>query len=187
MIKRLWLTGYRAYELNVYQKNDPKLTIIKYSLKKALTAYLEDGLTWLITGAQLGTEQWGVAVATELKETYPELKIAIMLPFQNFGQQWNENNQAQLSQVLSQADFVGYVSKQGYQNPSQLKNYQMFMGQHTDGALMLYDPESPGKASYDYQYITERLADQDYPLQLIDFYQLQDEAENYQEEQTGDF
>lgn len=185
MIKRLWLTGYRAYELNVYQPKDPKLKVIQLALKNALTTYLDDGLQWLITGAQMGAEQWGIQVATDLKKDYPELQIAAMLPFKDFGKQWNEANQAQLSQSLSKADFVGYVSQQTYQNPSQLKNYQYFMGQHTDGALLLYDPESPGKARYDYQYITERLQEQDYPLQLIDFYQLQDEAENLQAEQDG--
>ncbi len=31
--KRLWITGYRAYELNVFGAQDPKLKVLKTSLK----------------------------------------------------------------------------------------------------------------------------------------------------------
>lgn len=187
MLRRLWLTGYRGYELNVYQDNDPKLAVIKYSLKNALQVYLEDGLEWLITGAQLGVEQWGVEVATELKADFPELKIAMMLPFAEFGKQWNENNQQKLTQVLTKADFTAKVSEHPYQNPSQLKDYQTFMSEHTDGALMLYDPEYPGKPQYDYDFLKQK-ADRvsDYSLQLIDFYELQDQAEQLSEAEHQD-
>ncbi|MFC6314986.1 DUF1273 domain-containing protein [Lapidilactobacillus achengensis] len=177
MANRLWLTGYRSYELNVYQDTDPKLKVIKYSLRNTLQRYLDDGLEWVLTGAQLGTEQWAVSTAVELKATYPQLRVAIMLPFSAFGQQWNEKNQNKLAQILAQADFVGYTSQEPYRNPSQLQNYQHFMGQHTERALLLYDPEHPGKPRYDYEYITQTLQPQGYELELIDFYQLQDQAD----------
>lgn len=57
--KRLWVTGYRAYELNVFGSNDPKLKVLKTSLKNTLMQFLDEGLEWLITGGQLGVEQWG--------------------------------------------------------------------------------------------------------------------------------
>ncbi|WP_261805605.1 DUF1273 domain-containing protein [Lapidilactobacillus luobeiensis] len=177
MAKRLWLTGYRSYELNVYQDNDPKLQVIKYSLRNTLRRYLEDGLTWVITGAQLGTEQWAVTTVGELKADYPDLRVAVMLPFTAFGQQWNEKNQSQLAQILAKADFVGYTSDHPYENPGQLQNYQQFMGQHTENALLLYDPEHPGKPHYDYDYITKVLQPRGYGLELIDFYELQDLAD----------
>lgn len=188
MLRRLWLTGYRGYELNIYQEKDPKLTVINYALKNALKSYLDDGLEWVITGAQLGVEQWTMAAVNDLKLDYPELKIAVMLPFAEFGKQWNEKNQAQLNQVLAKADFTGQVSQRPYQNPIQLKNYQTFMSEHTDGALLLYDPESPGKPSYDYEFLQQKIVrDPNYQLQLINFYQLQDEAENLSEQQRDDW
>lgn len=187
MLSRLWLTGYRGYELNVYQDNDPKLAVIKYSLKNTLQVYLEDGLEWLITGAQLGVEQWGVEVAADLKKDFPNFKIAVMLPFAEFGKQWNEKNQQKLSQILTMADFTANVSEHPYQNPSQLKNYQTFMSEHTDGALLIYDPEAPGKPQYDYDFLKQKTErESNYPLQLIDFYELQDQAEQLSEAQRED-
>ncbi|HAJ54542.1 MAG TPA: hypothetical protein DCL56_07720, partial [Lactobacillus sp.] len=42
--KRLWITGYRAYELNVFGNQDPKLKVLKISLKNTLLQYLDEGL-----------------------------------------------------------------------------------------------------------------------------------------------
>lgn len=38
--KRLWVTGYRAYELNVFGSNDPKLKVLKTSLKIRSCSFL---------------------------------------------------------------------------------------------------------------------------------------------------
>ena len=63
-MKRLWVTGYRSYELGVFSDKDPKLTIIKYALSNYLKSLLEEGkIDWVISGANLGTEQWGLETA----------------------------------------------------------------------------------------------------------------------------
>ncbi|WP_416352947.1 DUF1273 domain-containing protein [Agrilactobacillus fermenti] len=173
-MENLWVTGYRNYELNVYDDKDPKLRIIKYALRQQLTTYLDQGLAWIITGAQLGSEQWTIQVAQQLKQDYPELRVAAMLPFMEFGHNWNEANQTQLNNILTTADFTGNVSAKAYHSPQQLKNYQTFMLEHTDGALMLYDPEYPGKPKYDYDAILKYQTQSDYTLDLIDMYDLED-------------
>lgn len=42
-MKRLWVTGYRSYELGVFSDKDPKLTVIKYALSNYLKSLLEEG------------------------------------------------------------------------------------------------------------------------------------------------
>ena len=102
-MRRLWITGYRSYELNVFKDDDPKAAVIKDVLSRELKARLEesDEEFWLITGPQLGTEQWSIEVALKLKDDYPQLKVSMMMPFTEFGQQWNENNQAKLANLQS--------------------------------------------------------------------------------------
>lgn len=58
-MRRLWITGYRSYELNIFKDDDPKVAVIKDVLSRELKARLEesDEEFWLITGPQLGTEQ----------------------------------------------------------------------------------------------------------------------------------
>ncbi|WP_338208218.1 DUF1273 domain-containing protein [Lactiplantibacillus paraxiangfangensis] len=186
-MSRLWLSGYRSYELNVFGDQDDKLKVIKYALTNYLTTQIEDGVDWLITGGQLGIEQWSAEVGLELKKTYPELKVAMMLPYGEFGGRWNENNQAKLQALLSRVDFHAPVSKQTYENPQQLKNYQDFMVTHTDAAALVYDPDNPGKPSYDYDLIRSYGEAHPYPITLIDFDWLQESANEYAEKQNNGF
>ena len=183
LMERIWLTGYRSYELNVFNDTDPKVAIIKETLRQRLKLLLESHTDefWLITGPQMGAEQWGIEVAAELKADYSQLKIAMMMPFAEFGKQWNEQNQLNLANAKAKTDFCRSVSNLPYQSPQQLKNYQQFMLTHTDRALLIYDDEHPGKTKYDYQAIRNFQSDNDYDLQVIDFAELQEMAEEWEE------
>lgn len=178
---RLWITGYRSYELGVFANNDPKIKVIKGLLKKFFEQKFNNGLEWVITSGQLGVEQWAVEAAVELKEEYPELKISLMFPFSEFGGQWNEQNRARLSDLESKVDFCASISKQPYQSPIQLKNFQRFMLNHTDEATLIYDPEYPGKSKYDLQVIERYSETHDYPLTMFGMDDLQDAANEFQE------
>ncbi|KRL63589.1 DUF1273 domain-containing protein [Lactobacillus psittaci] len=180
-MKRLWITGYRSYELGVFSPKDPKITVIKYCLNRKLKQLLEDGeLDWVISGPNLGVEQWALEEAIELQKDYP-IHTSLMAPYQEFSKRWNEENQARLYNLQEQVDFYGATSNRPYQSPVQLRNYQNFMIEHTDSALMIYDPEKPGKPKYDYELILKYQEQKDYDLDLIDFYSLQDAANEYEE------
>ena len=184
-MQRLWVTGYRSYELNVFGDRDPKITVIKYALKNYFISLLENGeLDWIITGANLGVEQWTAEVGIELSQRYP-VRVSMMIPYEGFANRWNENNQAKFINLKEKVDFFASTSDKPYQSPVQLRNYQNFMIQHTDSAMMIYDPEHPGKPKYDYNLIQKYQETKDYPLDLIDFYDLQDAAEEYQENHQG--
>ncbi|GMA69272.1 UPF0398 protein [Leuconostoc litchii] len=178
---RLWVTGYRSYEIGTFGDNDPKIKILKYAIQQELKQQLENGLEWVITGAQLGIEQWTIEVVSDMKKEYPDLKLAMMLPFAQFGSQWNENNQAKLQKLSLQSDFSENVSNKPFQGPMQLKNYQKFMLEHTDGALFIYDTEFEGKTSFDYQVVTSYQLQTPYPLIQIDMDQLQEYATEFSE------
>lgn len=180
---RIWLSGYRSYELNVFKDDDPKITVIKTVLKQQLRQRLEasDDEFWLISGPQLGVEQWALEVGLKLKADYPQLKVSMMMPFTEFGQQWNEANQVKLAQLRAKVDFAAATSDHPYQSPQQLRNYQRFMLTHTDECLLVYDPDHPGKPKYDYQ-AAKKYGDQgDYPLTLVDFDELQEAADEWEE------
>lgn len=182
-MQRLWVTGYRNYEMNAFGDKDPKIKIVKLVLEKRLTDLLENGkLDWVITGANLGVEQWVSEVAIKLREKYP-LHVSIIIPYEEFASRWNESNQGKFLNLKNQVDFFASTSNQPYQSPVQLRNYQNFMLMHTDSALMVYDLENPGKPKFDYNLIKKYQETKDYPLELIDFYDLQDAAEEYQSSQ----
>ncbi|MBP2057087.1 putative phage-like protein YoqJ [Lactobacillus colini] len=186
-MQRLWVSGYRSYELSIFNNKDKRVEVIKYALKNRLQRLLDDGqLDWIITGPNLGIEQWSVEVGLELSQDY-QLRIAMIAPYANFSQHWNESNQLHYQELKDRVDFYASVSNQPYQSPQQLKNYQQFMFEHTDQALLVYDTECPGKPRYDYDFIKNGQKNKAFDLQLIDFYDLQDAAQDYLEENSKDF
>lgn len=182
---RVWVSGYRSYELGIFGTESTKLKILKKALSDNLVQLLDEGMDWLITGAQLGTEQWAISVAHELQSTYPELQTAVMLPFSDFGKNWNEANQTALALVRSQATFSAAITERPYHSVQQLRQYQQFMLTHTDRALFIYDSQAPGKVQYDIQAIEQWQAQHDYPLRVIDFDELQETANNLAAEQEN--
>lgn len=173
MITNLLISGYRSFELGVFKDDDPKVAVIKKCLKEEIRSYIEEGVQWFLTSGQFGVEQWAVEVINELKEEYPEIKQGLLFPFLEFGSNWNEQNQAKLMQLKKQVDFVEAVSHQPYKDPSQLKNHQAFMLEHTQGALLVYDLENEGKTKWLYQAILKKQEKGEYECRLIDFDQLQ--------------
>lgn len=183
---RIWVTGYHSYELNVFDSKDPKVTIIKYALKNYFKNRLDAGqLDWVITGANLGVEQWAAEVAITLRKKY-SLRVAMMTPYEQFAERWNEAHQTIFLNLKHKVDFFASTSNTPYQSPVQLRNYQSFMVRHTDRALMIYDEEHPAKPKYDYSLIKRYQEHHHYPLDLLDFYDLQDEAEEYRINHTPD-
>lgn len=180
-MQRVWVSGYRSYELNIFGNKDPKIAVIKFALKSKLhTLYEDDQLDWIITGANLGVEQWSAQVGLEMKKQDP-IYVSIMTPYENFASRWNAHNQAAFTDLTTKVDFFASTSNASYKDPVQLRNYQNFMVQHTDRAIMIYDPEHPGKPKYDYELIQNYQDTHNYPIDLIDFYDLQEYAEEYQE------
>lgn len=183
-MKRLWTTGYRAYELGVFDEKNPKVVVIKDVLQKQLRYQLDSTSEdfWLITGPQMGVERWSIESALTIKVDYPQLKIALMEPYADFAARWNENNQARLAAIKAQVDFAGRVSEKKYESPEQLRAYQNFMLHYTDGALLIYDPEREGKTVWDWRAINRyREQNADYSMRMIDFDELQEAAEEYSE------
>ena len=176
---RLWVSGYRSYELGIFKNDDQKIDVLKYCLHKTFERYLDNGLEWIISGGQLGIEQWALEEATLFTKDYPEVKTALMYPYTQFSKNWKEDKQIKLEQIERQVDFCASVSQAPYTSPSQLRNYQRFMLMHTDMAVFIYDKEHPGKTKYDLTAIENFQKNNDYELELIDMYQLQDEAEQY--------
>nr|WP_153381926.1 DUF1273 domain-containing protein [Companilactobacillus mishanensis] len=173
----MWVTGYRSYELGIFKPDDPKEKVIQKFLEERFINYAEDGMEWILTGAQLGTEQIVGKAVKVLKDKGYNIKHAVMLPFSNFGGQWNEKNQSLLNIFLRNADYVNKLTTLGYHSGIQLRTWQSFMLKHTDGSLIFYDPDNEGKPKYDYDAMKNyQEQGNDYSLELIDFDAMQDFA-----------
>lgn len=187
-MQRIWVSGYRAYELAVFDPNDPKKKVIQWVLRNWLIQWLNqtEEECWLISGPQLGVEQWALEVGLDLKENYPHLKVAMMLPFADFAGHWNETNQARLATLKAAVDFSAEVSPRPYQSPDQLRMYQRVMFEHTDRLLLVYDtdqennPNQKSKPYWLYRAAKQYQEDfKDYRVDFIDMDALQEAAEEW--------
>lgn len=183
-LKSILVSGYRSYELNIFNQTDPKYKVLTDFLKDRFTSYIEEGVEWFIITGQLGIELWAAKVVIELKEAYPEINLGVLLPFTSFGENWNATNKDLLSQVIQQADYVNYTSNKEYESPSQIIANQVFAIKNTDGAFLIYDTmvgeSATGKPKYLFDLIQQYQETTEYNLNLVGF----EEIEFFVHEQT---
>lgn len=177
-IKTLYITGYSSFELGVFTDKDPKIPIIKKALRKNVLSHIDNGLSWVIISGNLGTEYWASQVVSELKKEGYQIKLGLIFPFFEFGSNWNDSNKQKVSEMQAIADYENATSHHPYQGPSQFRNHTQFLLDNTDGALLVYDKEYPGKTNYLLKEIDHLNETQDYYVELIDMYSLQEIAED---------
>lgn len=171
----LLIMGYTSFDLGIFNEKDIKVSIIKKAVKNRLILYLEEGLNWLIFTGNLGFEYWALDVAKELQKDY-NFQIGTIFSFETHGQNWNENNQVKLAH-FKEVDFVKYAY-QTYENPSQFRQYNDFLLENTEGALVFYDEENETKL----KYMVERMKQMaEYQLEILDFETLQETFEDMNE------
>lgn len=188
-LKRILISGYRSYEMNIFNQTDPKYLYLRKFLKDRIIRFIEEGTEWFVIGGQLGIELWAGEIILELQEEYSNIHLAIILPYTSFEKNWNESNQALFKKVTHQADYVNFSSNKDYESPSQLKGNQVFMIRNTEGAFLVYDrmneASADGKPKYLYDLIQIYQEQTEYSLELasfdeIDFF-IHQYVENYGE------
>ena len=80
MVKTVYITGYKSYELNIFKDDAPEVYYLKEFIKHKIKQLLDEGLEWVLIQGQMGIELWSAEVVIELKETYPELKLGVITP-----------------------------------------------------------------------------------------------------------
>ncbi|MFC7370575.1 DUF1273 domain-containing protein [Fictibacillus iocasae] len=186
-MQTLLVTGYKSHELGIFKENHEGVYYIKKALLSKLSAFVEEGLEWVIISGQTGVEMWAAEVVISLKERLPELKLAVITPFLEQEKNWNETKQEQYEEILMQADYVDSVTKRPYENPGQLKVKNAFLVAKTEGMLILFDEEKEGSPKYYLQAARQKQErGETYEIHFITPYDLeliyQDEQESKYEE-----
>ena len=142
MIKRLVITGYKAHELGIFNDKHPGIGIIKKALEDRLTPLLDNGLEWVIVSGQPGVETWAAETVIDLQDTFPDLKFAVITPFQEQEKNWNEAKQEAYQFILAHADYSVSLTKRPYEAPWQFIERDKFLLRNSDGILIVYDEEN---------------------------------------------
>ena len=167
--------GYSAFDLGVFNEKDIRLKIIKKAIRRDLERMVEEGLQWLVFTGSLGFEHWVLEVAKEMKDDYG-FQLATIFDFETHGSNWNEANQIKLSD-FKQVDFIKYAYP-SYEHKSQLRDYQIFLLENTDGAYLFYDEENETKLRFFYELMKKK---DNYMTKRLTFEDLNEIAENFSE------
>lgn len=143
------VTGYKPHEIGIFDDKHPGLKFIKKAIKNNLIQLIEnDGVEWIIVSGQLGVELWAAEITLELKEDYPDIKLAVITPFLEQEMNWKEDRQEYYQFILTEADFVDSITKRRYESPMQFRLKNQFFIEKSDGLLILYDEEKGGTPKY---------------------------------------
>lgn len=173
MNKVLAISGYKPFELGIFQNDHPSVLFIKAAIKKELIPMIEEGLEWVLISGQLGVELWAAEVVFELQLEFTDLKLAVITPFLDQEASWKDNNKEWYQSILAQADFIDSVTKKGYEKPWQFRIKNQFFIEKSNALLLLYDQEKEGSPKYLYEMASHYQSHHPYPIRLITFYDLQ--------------
>jgi uncharacterized phage-like protein YoqJ len=188
-MKVLLITGYKPQELQIFKKDDPALHFIKKAIQKRLLALLDEhnGLEWIVISGQLGVELWAAETAYDLQSDYPKLKVAVLTPFLEQEEKWSDQNKEYYEFILSQANHIDSITKKKYESPLQLRLKNQFVVDKSDGLLAVYDEEGPGSPQYIIEMARKKAEEKDYPIHIIDSYDLQVVVEEEQFNEMQDW
>ena len=171
MVKIATISGYKPYELGIFKQDHPAIPYIKKAIKEQILLLHEEGLQWVLISGGLGTELWAAEVVYELREQeeYSDLQLAVITPFLEQENKWNEQNKEWYESILMEADFVDSVSRKPYENPWQFRARNQFLIQKSDVILLFYDLEKEGSPKFLYETAIAYGQKQDYDIRLIGF------------------
>ncbi|MGJ7921873.1 DUF1273 domain-containing protein [Neobacillus sp. LXY-4] len=183
MVKVVAVSGYKPFELGLFQHNHPAVGFIKLAIRKELEALLDNGLEWVIISGQLGTELWAAEVVFDLQTEFPSLQLGVITPFLDQEESWNEQNKELYESVIVQADYVDSITKKKYEGPWQFRLKNQFFVEKSDGLILFYDQEKEGGPKYLYETAQKYKEKHSYDLRLIGFYDMQILVEDLQQDQ----
>ncbi|KAA0550441.1 DUF1273 domain-containing protein [Bacillus sp. BGMRC 2118] len=173
-MKVLAITGYKSFELGIFQQDHLGVSYIKKALRKRLVPLIEEGLEWVIISGQMGTELWAAEEVFELQLEYPDIQLAVLTPYLDQQSKWSDTNKELYEFILSQADFVDSITKRPYENPGQLKLKNQYIVQKSDALLVFYDHEKEGSPLFMVQEAQKKQQHLQYDIIYINSYDIED-------------
>lgn len=173
VMRIITVTGYKPFELGIFSGDHPGVFYIKKAISRQLTAFLEEGLEWVLVSGQLGVELWTAEVVFELQMEYPDLKLAVFTPFLEQEEKWNEANKEYYEFILAQADHVDSITKRKYESPQQFRLKNQFLIEKSDALLAVYDEEKEGSPKFLIELAKRRAEQGEYAYYSIGFSDLQ--------------
>ncbi|PYZ95219.1 hypothetical protein CR194_06810 [Salipaludibacillus keqinensis] len=165
MYEVLAITGYKPHEIGIFNEKHEQLPYLKKAISKKIQQLKEEfDIKWIITSGQPGVELWAAEAAINLKEHYPDLKVATLAPFHEQEERFSEPVKKLYLNVWNSSDYRDFITKRPYDNPAQLRMKNQFIVGKSHAALVLFDEETDGTPKFFLSYALKKHENQDYPI-----------------------
>ncbi len=117
----------------------PEISDLKKRLSDTLEALFLQGVDTYLTSATRGIELWAAEAVLDLQETYPDIKLEIVVPYDKHSAKWDAATRSRYRDVLACADRVDYTSHDytpgaiSKRNRYLMENCSYFIGVFTEG------------------------------------------------------
>lgn len=167
-MKSVYITGYKPFELNIFKNDEKEVKMIQLYFEDKLKQYIDEGLEWVIISGQLGIELWVAEVVIRMKKQYP-IKLAIIPPFLNHDEKWNDVNKLYYSEIKSLADFVTSTYDAPYDGGYMFREATQFILNHTEGTIIFYDEINEASPKYTMQALIDFTEKNNYNMDIVTF------------------
>lgn len=144
-------TGHRPAKLPwKYDEEDNRCVALKAVLAEQIEKLAEAGVTDFYSGMALGVDVWSAMAVLALREKNPTVKLHCVLPCEGQEIKWTVPAQERYKQILSEADYVDYVSRAYHKGCMLERNHRL-----VDSAaflLAVYNGEKRGGTAATVRY-----------------------------------
>lgn len=84
---------------------------IRARLDEVIADLIGQGIECFAAGGALGFDTMAAQAVLRAKETHPQIRLILILPFPGQGRRWNEQNRKLYEEIKAQADEIEYASE----------------------------------------------------------------------------
>ena len=110
---------------------------------------IEQGYRYFGCGGALGFDTLAAQTVLRLRETYPEIRLILVLPCRNQTRGWKQDAVAEYDRIIKAADKVTYTSEQYYSGCMHKRNRHLV---DSSSLCICYLTEQSGGTAYTVNY-----------------------------------
>jgi len=114
---------------------------LKQQLEETVFSLIQQGFTTFLSGGALGFDQLAAEAVLCCKESFPEIRLVMVLPCKNQDKFWSRKQQDAYRQILSGADAVIYTADTYHSGCMQQRNRYLV---DASGCLLAYLTQDSG-------------------------------------------
>ena len=140
--KTCFFTGHRDIPLEKYPE-------VQAKLEQTVEDLINQGVQYFGAGGALGFDTLAALTVLKVKRNHPEIRLALILPYKDYGSNWSDKDRELLAQTVARADKVVYTSERYYNGCMYKRNRHMA---EQSGYCVCYLERATGGTAYTVSY-----------------------------------